>query len=306
MKNRYSPLNRMPDTAALIKAWQARFEDILPGYLPDQARTPPLLWQAMHYSATAGGKRIRPLFVYATGRTLGIPVEQLDGIAAAIELIHTYSLIHDDLPSMDDDDLRRGQPSCHRKFDEATAILAGDALQALAFEILTADPVLTAIPQRQVAIILGLAQACGASGMAGGQVLDLASLGKAISQSELEQIHAYKTGALIQICTLAPALFAAAGSDQVAALSRFGQLTGLAFQVFDDVLDVTGNSNITGKPSHADAARLKPAFPAIIGLRQSIDRAHQLRDLALLELQHLPGETDTLEWLAAYTVDRDR
>jgi len=296
----------MPDTAPIIKAWQARFEDILPGYLPDRERTPPLLWQAMHYSAVAGGKRIRPMFVYASGRTLGIPVEQLDGIAAAIELIHTYSLIHDDLPSMDDDDLRRGHPSCHRKFDEATAILAGDALQALAFEILTADPALKAKPERQVAIILGLARACGANGMAGGQVLDLASLGREISQTELEKIHAFKTGALIQICAVAPALYAAATSEQIDALSRFGQLTGLAFQVFDDVLDVTGDSDITGKPSQADAARLKPAFPAIIGLRQSLDRAHELRDRALLELQNLPGDTDTLEWLAAYTVDRDR
>jgi geranylgeranyl pyrophosphate synthase len=296
----------MPDTATIIKGWQARFEDILPGYLPDRQRTPALLWQAMHYSAVAGGKRIRPLFVYAAGRTLGIPVEQLDGIAAAIELIHTYSLIHDDLPSMDDDDLRRGQPSCHRKFDEATAILAGDALQALAFEILTADPALSARPGRQAAIILGLARACGASGMAGGQVLDLASLGREISQSELEEIHAFKTGALIRICAVAPALYAGATVEQINALSRFGQLTGLAFQVFDDVLDVTGNSDVTGKPSHADAARLKPAFPAIIGLQASLDRAHELRDQALLELHNLPGETDTLEWLAAYTVDRDR
>jgi len=296
----------MPETAAIIKAWQARFEDILPTYLPDRKRTPPLLWQAMHYSAVAGGKRIRPLFVYAAGRTLGIPVEQLDGIAAAIELIHTYSLIHDDLPSMDDDDLRRGQPSCHRKFDEATAILAGDALQALAFEILAVDPALSAKPERQIAIILGLARACGSNGMAGGQVLDLASLGEQISQSELEDIHAFKTGALIQICAVAPAIYASATDAQINALSRFGKLTGLAFQVFDDVLDVTGDSEITGKPSQADAARLKPAFPAIIGVQKSLDRAHELRDLALLELRHLPGETDTLEWLATYTVDRDR
>ncbi len=230
----------------------------------------------------------------------------LDGIAAAIELIHTYSLIHDDLPSMDDDDLRRGQPSCHRKFDEATAILAGDALQALAFEILATDPSLATRPRQQIAIVQGIAQACGANGMAGGQVLDLASLGRDISQAELEEIHAFKTGALIQICTVAPALFASATSAQVNALSRFGRFTGLAFQVFDDLLDVTGDSEITGKPSQADAARSKPAFPAIIGVEKSLQRAHELRDQALLELHHLPGNTDTLEWLAAYAVDRDR
>ena len=207
---------------------------------------------------------------------------------------------------MDDDDLRRGQPSCHRKFDEATAILAGDALQALAFEILAADPALSTYPQRQLAIILKLAHACGATGMAGGQVLDLASLGKEISQVELEKIHAFKTGALIQVSTVAPAVFAKAPEPQINALSRFGQLTGLAFQVFDDVLDVTGNSEVTGKPSRADAARLKPAFPAIIGMKKSLQRAYELRDQAQMELNYLPGETDTLKWLAAYTVDRDR
>ena len=296
----------MPETAAIIRAWQSRFEDILPAYLPEPEHTPPLLLKAMSYSATAGGKRIRPLFVYAAGRALNLDENTLDGIAVAIELIHTYSLIHDDLPSMDDDDLRRGQASCHRKFDEATAILAGDALQALAFEILAADASLAASPLQQAAIVLGLARACGASGMAGGQVLDLASLGQQISQAELERIHAYKTGALIQISTVAPAMLASATIEQNRALSRFGKLTGLAFQVFDDVLDVTGTSEITGKPSQADAARSKPAFPAIIGVEKSIQRAHELRDQALGELQHLPGETDTLKWLATYTVDRDR
>jgi geranylgeranyl pyrophosphate synthase len=296
----------MPETAAIIRAWQTRFENILPEYLPEPTQTPPLLLQAMVYSATAGGKRIRPMFVYASGRALGLDENSLDSIAVAIELIHTYSLIHDDLPSMDDDDLRRGQASCHRKFDEATAILTGDALQALAFEILAAEPALAAKPQQQAAIILGLARACGASGMAGGQVLDLASLGRQISQSELEKIHAYKTGALIQISTVAPALLASAANEQNDALSRYGQLTGLAFQVFDDLLDVTGSSEKTGKPSQADAARSKPAFPAIIGLEKSIQRAHELRDQALNELSHLPGDIDTLEWLAAYSVDRDR
>jgi farnesyl diphosphate synthase len=296
----------MPETTAIIRSWRARFESILPGYLPGPARTPQLLLQAMHYSATADSKRIRPLLVYASGRALNLNENTLDSIAVAIELIHTYSLIHDDLPSMDDDDLRRGQPSCHRKFDEATAILAGDALQALAFEILAADTTLSANPQRQLAIILRLARACGASGMAGGQVLDLASLGKHITQAELEKIHAFKTGALIQISTVAPALLASANTELNDALSRFGKLTGLAFQIFDDVLDVTGTSEITGKPSQADAARSKPAFPAIIGVENSIERAHELRDQALAELKHFPGETNTLEWLAAYAVDRDR
>lgn len=296
----------MPETTAIIKAWQERFESILPGYLPEPKRTPPLLLEAMRYSVTAGGKRIRPLFVYASGRALNLDGKTLDSIAASIELIHTYSLIHDDLPSMDDDDLRRGKPSCHCKFDEATAILAGDALQALAFEILAADPVLVANPTQQVQIVLGLARACGANGMAGGQVLDLASLDQQISQAELEEIHAFKTGELIQISAVAPALLASATKGQSEALARYGKLTGLAFQIFDDLLDVTGTSEVTGKPSQADAARSKPAFPAIIGVKRSYERAYELRDMALDELKHLPGETDTLEWLATYSVDRDR
>lgn len=296
----------MPDTTSIIRAWQERFEGILPGYLPEQARTPELLLEAMRYSVTAGGKRIRPLFVYASGRALNLEEEMLDSIAASIELIHTYSLIHDDLPSMDDDDLRRGKPSCHCKFDEATAILAGDALQALAFEILATDPALVARPRQQVEIILGLAQACGASGMAGGQVLDLASLDQQISQAELEEIHAFKTGELIQISAVAPALLASATNGQKEALARYGKLTGLAFQIFDDLLDVTGSSEVIGKPIQADAARSKPAFPAIIGVEKSFERAYELRDMALSELDHLPGKTDTLEWLATYSVDRDR
>jgi len=296
----------MPETSTIIQAWQLRFEKILPAFLPEPTQAPQLLYQAMHYSATAGGKRIRPLFVYASGRALGLDVKNLDGIAVAIELIHAYSLIHDDLPAMDDDDFRRGQASCHRQFDEATAILAGDALQALAFEILATDTALSTQPKAQTAIILGLARACGAGGMAGGQVLDLASIGVEISQAELENIHAFKTGALIEISTTAPTLLSETTSDQREALSRFGKLTGLAFQVFDDLLDVTGNSEATGKPSQADAARSKPAFPSIIGIEKSLERAYELRDLALAELVHLPENTDTLAWLAAYSVDRDR
>ena len=296
----------MPEDATIIRAWQERFEEVLPDFLPALSQTPQVLNQAMRYSATAGGKRIRPLFVYASGRALGLAEDQLDGIAVAIELIHAYSLIHDDLPAMDDDDFRRGQASCHRKFDEATAILAGDALQALAFEILAADPQLSAQPVAQVAIIGGLARACGASGMAGGQVLDLASIDNHISQSELENIHAFKTGALIEFSASAPAMLAGSGSSQCSTLSRFGKLTGLAFQICDDLLDVTGNSEVTGKPSQADAARSKPAFPSIIGIENSYARAYELRDLALAELVHLPGNTDTLAWLAAYAVDRDR
>lgn len=304
--NQLNLLNLMTNTGTTIGLWQSRFEKILSDFLPEQTHAPKKLLEAMQYSANAGGKRIRPLFVYASGRALNVDENSLDGIAVAIELIHTYSLIHDDLPSMDDDDLRRGMPSCHRQFDEATAILAGDALQALAFEILATDKKLTSTPENQVAVILGLARACGASGMAGGQVMDLASLGQEISQAELEDIHAFKTGELIQFSTVAPALLTSAPLNQKQALARYGKLTGLAFQVFDDLLDVTGNSKNTGKPSQADAARSKPAFPAIIGVQKSLERAHELRDQAVLELKNLPGDTEALAWLATYAVDRDR
>lgn len=296
----------MTDTAAMIRAWQAHVEDIIPTYLPSDSKTPALLYKAMHYAVTAPAKRIRPMFVYAAGRAFDLALEQLDGVAVAIEFIHTYSLIHDDLPAMDDDDLRRGQPSCHRQFDEATAILAGDALQALAFEILANDPYLRQHPEAQNGIILGLARACGASGMAGGQVLDLESIGQTLTQAELEYIHSLKTGELIEISSTAAAIIAKVDSVRLEALSKFGKLTGLAFQVFDDLLDVTGDTKLTGKPSQADAARLKPAFPSIIGEQKSFERAYQLRDLALESLAILPGNTDALAWLAGYSVDRDR
>jgi farnesyl diphosphate synthase len=296
----------MPETIAIIRSWQERLEEILPTYLPEPVINSHRLFKAMHYSTAAGGKRIRPLFLFASGMALNVDQQDLEGIAVAIELIHTYSLIHDDLPAMDDDDIRRGQPSCHRQFDEATAILAGDALQALAFEILAADRVLCKSPQTQIAIIHSLARACGANGMAGGQVLDLASIGTNISQVELEYIHAFKTGALIEFSTTSAAMLANASRSQLDALSRFGALTGLAFQIFDDLLDVTGHSDVTGKPSQADAARSKPAFPSIIGTKQSFERAYELRDQALEQLEDLPGNTDALVWLAGYSVDRDR
>ena len=296
----------MPDQNQIIAAWQTRFEKAISSILPEPPESPRILAEAMAYSATAGGKRIRPLFVYASGQALSLSDEQVDGIAIAIELIHTYSLIHDDLPSMDDDDLRRGKPSCHRQFDEATAILAGDALQALAFEVLAADKALSIHPKRQTDIILGLARACGAGGMAGGQVLDLASVGQQITQPELENIHAYKTGKLIQICTTAPAIFANVSQLQKDALSDYGRLTGLAFQVFDDLLDVIASSQDTGKPSQADQARSKPAFPSIIGVDRSYERAFQLRDEAIAKLDLIDGDTTLLKLLAGYSVDRKR
>ena len=258
----------------------------------------------MRYSALAGGKRFRPVLVYATGMALGLPAADLDPVAASIEIIHAYSLIHDDLPAMDDDDLRRGHPTCHKAFDEATAILAGDALQALAFEVLARE--LPSDRGNSLQIVRLIADACGSTGMAGGQALDLAAVGKNIDVAALETMHRLKTGALIRAAVVAPGMLADAGEDVLSHISAYGDCTGLAFQVHDDILDVTGDSQLTGKNTLADAALDKPTFPSILGLDRSRERARELRDQAIAHLEHVPGDTSTLAWLANYVIQRDR
>jgi farnesyl diphosphate synthase len=295
----------MNETAQLIQQWLERFEVELGQSLETGETAPGLLREAMAYSVLAGGKRIRPLVVYAAATALGSPPEELDTLACSIEIIHTYSLIHDDLPAMDDDDLRRGRPTCHKAFDEATAILAGDALQALAFELLAGDARLGRHPARQARIIASVARACGAAGMAGGQVLDLAAVGEELRLEELERMHSLKTGALIRVSATAPALFAGASPDLYGKLERYGDRVGLAFQIHDDVLDVTGNSKLTGKAMQKDATMNKPTFPAIIGLDASRRRAEDLRDQALAELDGFPADCGPLAWLAGYAIDRD-
>jgi farnesyl diphosphate synthase len=298
-----SHLKAATEQQAEISTWQQHFESILEQYLPHANVHPGTLHQAMRYSALAGGKRFRPVLVYASGKALGLKMDRLDPLACAIELIHTYSLIHDDLPAMDDDDLRRGQPTCHRAFDEATAILAGDALQALAFEILaSAIPAQAAINLR---LIRKLASACGSTGMAGGQALDLGAVGNSISLPELETMHRLKTGALIQLAVTAPCHMAGANDDTSNRFSDFGECLGLAFQIHDDILDVTGDSALTGKSTRADAALNKPTFPSILGLEESHRRAIALRDEAISSLEGFHGDASTLIWLADYVVSRD-
>jgi len=287
-----------------IATWQQHFESVLDQCLPAVSVAPAILHEAMRYSALAGGKRFRPVLVYAAGKAFGLPMERLDPLACAIELIHTYSLIHDDLPAMDDDDLRRGRPTCHRAFDEATAILAGDALQALAFEILASE--LPDQPGTNLRLIRELTTACGSTGMAGGQALDLGAVGKRISQSELETMHRLKTGALLQLAVTAPCLLADADADTLKRFSDFGDCIGLAFQIHDDILDVTGDSTLTGKSSQADAALNKPTFPSVVGLEESQRRAIALKDKAIANLEGFHGDTSTLAWLADYVVSRDR
>ena len=272
--------------------------------LPDEQQKPGVLHRAMRYSALAGGKRFRPLLVYSTGKALGLRPELLDPIAVAIELIHAYSLIHDDLPAMDDDELRRGRPTCHRAFDEATAILAGDALQALAFDVLSSG--LPVSSTNSLTVIHEIARACGSSGMAGGQALDLGAVGRRLSEAELKTMHRLKTGALIRASVTSPCRLAGSDAETLRHASEFGECLGLAFQIQDDILDVAGTSTLTGKSTQADAALGKPTFVSILGIEESRRQALQLRDRALICLEHIPGDTATLAWLAEYVVGRDR
>jgi geranylgeranyl diphosphate synthase, type II len=291
--------------AARMAAYQERIEQVLDECLalpdPGTAR----LREAMRYSALGGGKRLRPLLVYLTGESLGAPLGTLDAPAAAVELIHVYSLVHDDLPAMDDDDLRRGRPTCHRAYDEATAILVGDALQALAFAVLAHDADAPALQAERLAMVRILARASGTGGMAGGQAIDLVSVGCTLGIEALENMHARKTGALIQGSVLLGAVAAGitAGAE-FTALERFGADIGLAFQIQDDILDVAGNAQLLGKRTGADAARRKPTYPSTAGLDGARARAAQLRDLALASLAPLGARGTALAELAHYVVSR--
>ncbi len=273
-------------------------------YLPAAEQPPSQLHRAMRYSALLGGKRIRPLLVYLGGQALGLPLDVLDPPAVAVELIHAYSLIHDDLPAMDDDTLRRGQPTCHIAFDEATAILAGDALQALAFEVLLANPLLD--ESRRARMSLRLARACGSLGMAGGQALDLAATGRQLSLEELETMHRLKTGALIQASIAMPCLAAEQASQaQCQALEDFGQHLGLAFQVRDDILDEVGETERLGKKAGADRALGKATYPALLGLEQAQQHLQHHYKKALQALEIFSIEADGLRQLAEAVVVRD-
>lgn len=292
------------EPAREITAWQELFESALEQRLPPESCDPALLHGAMRYASLAGGKRIRPMLVYSAGKALGVSRETLDPVAAAIELIHAYSLIHDDLPAMDDDDLRRGRPTCHMAFDEATAILAGDALQALAFEVLASE--LPYSNPNSLDVIHAIASACGSVGMAGGQMLDLGAVGQKISESMLTTMHRLKTGALIKASVMTPGILNGAVKETIERFSSYGDCIGLAFQVHDDILDVTGDSEVTGKSTLADVALNKPTFPSVLGLENSIKKARNLRDEAISHLQHIDGDTSNLVWLADYVITRDR
>lgn len=294
----------MTELTPELLALSARADDALARFLPPDEQPPVELHRAMRYAVLGGGKRIRPLLVYAAGHALGVDDERLDSPACAVEIIHAYSLVHDDLPAMDDDDLRRGRPTCHIVFGEAMAILAGDALQALAFELLARDEPKIDAPGR-LAMLHALGAACGAEGMAGGQAFDLSAVGKRLTLSELERMHAYKTGALIRAAVRLGAL--AAGhhdGDLLARLDRYGHAVGLAFQVRDDILDIEGESSVIGKTAGKDAAADKPTFPSIIGLDASRARLDDLVADALDAIAPLGQRGEWLADLARYSATR--
>ena len=287
---------------ARLEAYRARVEAALDARLPPASELPGRLHAAMRYSTLGGGKRIRPALVYATGEFLGVELAALDAAAAAVEMIHVYSLIHDDLPAMDNDDLRRGRPTCHRQFDEATAILAGDALQVLAFESLTAAPAAAA---QRIATVRLLATASGTRGMAGGQAIDLAAVGQRLSPAEIEVMHRRKTGALLEASVgLAVALAPGVAAATRASLTGFASALGLAFQIVDDILDVEGDPSLLGKAIGADQARHKPTYPAVAGMAAARERAAALYAEAEAAIAPLGADAGMLAWLGGYIVER--
>jgi geranylgeranyl pyrophosphate synthase len=294
-----------PRGASALTAYSARADAALARILPGEDQSPQELHRAMRYAVLGGGKRLRPVLVYSSGSALGAALDALDASACAVEIIHAYSLVHDDLPAMDDDALRRGRPTCHVAFGEAMAILAGDALQALAFEVLAADKTLRGDPGTHVEMLRTLAAACGSHGMAGGQALDLNAVGRHLAAEELERMHVHKTGALIRASVRLGAL--AAGCHDaalLAALDRYGHCVGLAFQIRDDIIDVEGDSATLGKTAGKDAANAKPTYPAILGMPASRAKLDELTQAAIDALQPFGARMSELIALAHYIAER--
>ncbi|MDD5274658.1 MAG: (2E,6E)-farnesyl diphosphate synthase [Methylovulum sp.] len=285
---------------------QNHVERALEQRLPGEQILPQKLHSAMRYCVLDGGKRMRPMLTYCTGKTLGIAPEALDGPACAVEMIHVYSLIHDDLPAMDDDDLRRGKPTCHVAFDEATAILTGDALQALAFEILAHDPSIIVNAENRLKMIAALAKASGSQGMVGGQAIDLESVGTKLNLPELENMHIHKTGALIR-ASVTMATLAKADVDPALAikLDHYAKCIGLSFQVKDDILDEESDTATLGKTQGKDKDNDKPTYPALLGLAGAKQKAQELHEMALENLSVFGKEADLLRDLSLYIIQRD-
>ena len=292
------------DIKDYIKAVAAEVDAALERFLPSAERMPQNLHKAMRYSVFAGGKRVRPVLAMAACDAVGGERQHVLAAACAIEMIHTYSLIHDDLPAMDDDDFRRGQPTNHKVFGEANAILAGDALLTEAFVLLANDSV-DIDPEIRRQVIQIIARASGSAGMVGGQVVDMESEGKAIDLPLLEYIHIHKTGALIRAAIEVGALLGGADKEQLASLSRFGELAGLAFQIADDILDVTASQEELGKDAGSDEARGKATYVSLLGLPQARQRADELRGLALESLNGFDVSAEPLRQIMKFIIERN-
>jgi farnesyl diphosphate synthase len=297
-------------SAADFEAWSrqvaARVEDALARFLPAKDIAPSRLHDAMRYSTLGGGKRVRSMLVFAAGELAGASEARLEVAASAVEMIHAYSLIHDDLPCMDDDVLRRGKPTCHVEFDEATALLAGDALQSLAFQLL-AEHALAENAKAQLAMIHLFAVACGSRGMAGGQAIDLESVGRSLTLPELEFMHILKTGALIRASVLLGGHCGGGlAAEQLDRLDRYGKCVGLAFQVVDDILDEEGDAATLGKTAGKDKAAGKPTYTSLLGLPQARQLAEDLLAQALDVMQPFGERARRLAQLASFIVKRTR
>jgi geranylgeranyl diphosphate synthase type II len=283
----------------------ALVDQALDRWLPAKNILPFSLHQSMRYSVFAGGKRLRPILMIAASEAVGGTAQQVMHAACAMEMIHTYSLVHDDLPAMDDDDLRRGRPTNHKAYDEATAILAGDALLTEAFRLLAdADANRSIPPATALKVIELVARYSGSQGMVGGQIVDMESEGKEIDFPTLEYIHTHKTGGLILASVQAGAMLGGGNEEQLAALTRFGGAAGLAFQITDDILDIVGDQAELGKDIGMDQSRGKATYPALLGLAEARQRADELRDIALEALAPLGSAAETLQALARFIVDR--
>ena len=288
----------MSDSA---EQWRARCEHVLDACLPPEMAQPERLHRAMRYACMDGGKRLRAQLVYATGSLMHCPLSLLDAAAAAIEMLHAYSLVHDDLPAMDNDDLRRGKATVHKAFDEATAILAGDALQAAAFETLANAAWPDAVKVQALTLLL---KASGSRGMCGGQQLDMDASGRTLSLTELQNVHALKTGALIKASVQLAAAVAGASENESSALAAFADDLGLAFQIQDDILDIESSSEQLGKSAGKDAAQEKSTYPALLGMDASKALLAELATRMQAHLAGFDGDADALRTLAAFAIQR--
>ena len=290
----------MDQLKGFLQEHQSCVETALDAWLPAAGIQPEHLHEAMRYSVLGDGKRIRPVLVYAAGKVFNVDRNALDAPACAVEMIHAYSLIHDDLPAMDDDDLRRGRPTCHRAYDEATAILAGDSLQALAFHVLAHDSNMIIGAEQKIQMIDILAHASGSRGMAGG-------VGKTLNITELENMHIHKTGALIRASVELGALSQpGVDSESFEKVSHYAKCIGLAFQVQDDILDIESDTETLGKPQGSDMERNKPTYPNLLGLDAAKNVAKQLHEEAISSLSMFDDGADPLRWVADYIVQRDK